>query len=119
MKLTVGLCRTEDISAYAEAGADEFFAGYVPESWQLRHADYPLNRREVCHYNVNIGSETELDKLKNCKIPFSLAVNSLSYPEELYPEIAGIMLETGAESFISPFSPTAISEFSKNVTLCL
>ena len=64
MKITAGLGSVDDYLPYVEAGADEFFCGYVPYEWmQNGGLTYPLNRREVLYYNVQIGSESEMEIL--------------------------------------------------------
>ena len=64
MKITAGLGSVDDYLPYVEAGADEFFCGYVPYEWMKNGGlTYPLNRREVLYYNVQIGSESEMEIL--------------------------------------------------------
>ena len=53
MKITAGLGSIDEYIRFAEAGADEFFSGYVPYSWAEKYGTVmPLNRREVFCYNV-------------------------------------------------------------------
>ena len=48
MKITAGLGSIDEYIRFAEAGADEFFSGYVPYSWAEKYGTVmPLNRREV------------------------------------------------------------------------
>ena len=48
MKLTVGLGSVDEYIRFSEAGADEFFCGYVPYSWTQKYDTMmPLNRRDV------------------------------------------------------------------------
>ena len=53
MKITAGLGSVDDYLPYVEAGADEFFCGYVPYEWMKNGGlTYPLNRRQVLiHHN--------------------------------------------------------------------
>ena len=45
MKITAGLGSVDDYLPYVEAGADEFFCGYVPYEWMKNGGlTYPLNR---------------------------------------------------------------------------
>ena len=67
----------------------------------------PLNRREVRFYNVQIGSLSELQILKNMADyygkPVKLTFNSLYYTKEQYPVIAEIIsqcMEVGFENCI-------------------
>ena len=108
LKIVAGLGSIDDYLAYVKAGADEVFAGYVPQCWQEMYGlTTPLNRREVCYYNVQIGSESELeilaDMVKSAKVPVTLAFNGLHFREEQLPMIAGILedcLSLGFDSVI-------------------
>ena len=53
MKIVAGLGSIDEYIKFAEAGADEFFCGYVPYSWSQKYGTVlPLNRREVlCRRN--------------------------------------------------------------------
>lgn len=98
MKLVAGLGSAEDYITLAKAGADEFFCGYVPFSWNQRYGVIaPLNRREVLAYNVQIGAKGDLYILKKMidyyGIPIKITFNSLCYAPEQYPLIGEIMME--------------------------
>ena len=46
MKITAGLGSIDEYVRYVEAGADEFFCGYVPYEWNKKYGTVlPLNRR--------------------------------------------------------------------------
>ncbi len=108
MKLTVGLGSIDDYIPYVEAGADEFFCGYVPHEWMIHGGlKYPLNRREVLYYNVQIGSESELEILAELVHqkgkPVTIALNGLFYASHQYPMIASLihrLFYMGFSSFI-------------------
>lgn len=106
MKLTVGLGSIDDYIPFVEAGADECFCGYVPEKWMLQGGLYaPLNRREVLYYNVQIGSKSELEILREMiavyHVPVSITLNALYYREEQYPMILELIKECCAMGFDS------------------
>ncbi len=62
MKITAGLGSIDEYIRFAEAGADEFFSGYVPYSWAEKYGTVmPLNRREVFRDNVQLGAYSELE----------------------------------------------------------
>ena len=64
MKIVAGLGSIDEYIKFAEAGADEFFCGYVPYSWSQKYGTVlPLNRREVLCYNVQLGAFSELEIL--------------------------------------------------------
>ena len=108
MKITAGLGSIDEYVRYVEAGADEFFCGYVPYEWNKKYGTVlPLNRREVLGINVQIGAESELRILaalvRKYGKPVHLTFNSLYYTPEQYPEIADVLhrcTELGFSSFI-------------------
>lgn len=108
MKITVGLGSIDEYERFVQAGADEFFCGYVPFSWAEKYGTVmPLNRREVLCYNVQLGAYSELEILsrmvKKYKKPVHLTFNSLYYLPEQYPEIGDIIekcMEIGFRSYI-------------------
>ena len=64
MKITAGLGSIDEYERFVQAGADEFFCGYVPFSWAEKYGTImPLNRREVLCYNVQLGAYSELEKV--------------------------------------------------------
>lgn len=106
MKIVVGLGSIDEYERFVEAGADEFFCGYVPYSWSKKYGTVlPLNRREVLCYNVQIGSFSELEILaamvRKYRKPVHLTFNSLYYIPEQYPEIAEIIQRCMALGFRS------------------
>ena len=108
MKLTVGLGSVDEYIRFSEAGADEFFCGYVPYSWTSKYGTMmPLNRREVLCSNVQLGAFSELEILasmiRDYHCPVHLTFNSLYYLPEQYPEIARIIqdcMSLGFQSYI-------------------
>lgn len=108
MKLTVGLGSVDEYIRFSEAGADEFFCGYVPYSWTQKYGTMmPLNRREVLCSNVQLGAFSELEILasmiRDYQRPVHLTFNSLFYLPEQYPEIARIIqncMQLGFQSYI-------------------
>ncbi len=92
MKVTAGLGSIDDYPLYVQAGADELFCGYVPEAWTLAYGTAgPMNRREVCYYQVQIGSFSELEILAKMvsayQVPVSITLNSLTYCPQQFPEL--------------------------------
>ena len=86
----------DEYERFVQAGADEFFCGYVPFSWAEKYGTVmPLNRREVLCCNVQLGAYSELEILsrmvKKYKKPVHLTFNSLYYLPEQYPEIGDII----------------------------
>ena len=106
MKITAGLGSVDEYVRYVQAGANEFFCGYVPYEWNKRYGTVlPLNRREVLGVNVQIGSESELRILaalvQKYGRPVHLTLNALYYTPEQYPRIAEVMERCKALGFSS------------------
>ncbi len=108
MKIVAGMGSIDDYIELVGAGADEVFVGYVPEEWQITYGlTTPLNRREVCYYNVQVGSRSEMEILSNLVkkygVPVTIAVNGLHYTPQQYLLIEKIIrdcMELGFYSFI-------------------
>ena len=108
MKIVAGLGSVDEYIRYCEAGADEFFCGYVPYKWTKKYGTMmALNRREVLCCNVQIGGEEELEILASMihvyQKPVHLTFNSLYYLPEQYPLIGQMIsncLEMGFRSYI-------------------
>ncbi|WP_347560050.1 U32 family peptidase [Clostridium sp. AF32-12BH] len=108
MKIVAGLGSIEEYIRFCEAGADEFFAGYVPYEWNRKYGTLmSLNRREVFCSNVQLGAFSELEILaamvQKYKRPVHLTFNALYYLPEQYPEIARIIkncMRLGYRTFI-------------------
>lgn len=96
MKIVAGLGCIDDYITLAKAGADEVFCGYVPYEWNKKYGNlFPLNRREVLYYNIQISSFEDMKILKKMvdvyKVPVSITFNYLYYLEEQYEMIARII----------------------------
>jgi len=108
MKIVAGLGSVDEYIRYCEAGANEFFCGYVPYEWTKKYGTMTaLNRREVLCCNVQIGGREEMEILSSMmrvyKKPVHLTFNSLYYLPEQYPLIGRIIsdcLEMGFRSYI-------------------
>lgn len=108
MKIVAGLGSVDDYIRLAKAGADEFFCGYVPYEWNKKYGSvFPLNRREVLYYNVQINSLSEMRILRRMidkyKVPVTITFNALYYLEEQYEMIVGMireLMEIGFREFI-------------------
>lgn len=125
MKIVAGLGSIDEYIRYCKAGADEFFAGYVPYAWNQKYGTMlPLNRREVLCSNVQLGSFSELEILaamvKQYKRPVHLTFNALYYIPEQYPEIADLIrrcMGVGFRSFIVA-DPALICYLRQNQVDC-
>ena len=98
MKIVAGLGCIDDYISLVEAGADEVFCGYVPYEWNKKYGSlFPLNRREVLYYNIQINSFEDMKILskmvKVYKVPVNITFNYLYYLEEQYEMIAKIIID--------------------------
>lgn len=108
MKIVAGLGCIDDYIKLVKAGADEVFCGYVPYEWNKKYGNlFPLNRREVLYYNIQISSYEDMKILKKMidvyKVPVSITFNYLYYIEEQYEIIVNIiktLIEIGFHDFI-------------------
>ena len=108
MKIVAGLGCIDDYISLVKAGADEVFCGYVPYKWNKKYGSlFPLNRREVLYYNIQISSLEDMKILKKMvdvyKVPVSITFNYLYYLEEQYEDIISIMkdlIDIGFDEFI-------------------
>ena len=95
LRITAGLGCIDDYEPFVQAGADELFAGYVPEEWTRRFgARTPMNRREVLMYNTQLGSMSELmilsEMVRTYKVPVALAFNFPVYTNAQREYLAGL-----------------------------
>lgn len=108
MKIVAGLGCIDDYIRLVKAGADEVFVGFVPYDWNRKYGTlFPLNRREVLYYNVQINSIEDMKILKKMvdvyKVPVTITFNYLYYLEEQYEVIADTMadlIDIGFDEFI-------------------
>lgn len=108
MKIVAGLGCIDDYISLVKAGADEVFCGYVPYEWNKKYGNlFPLNRREVLYYNIQINSLEDMKILKRMvdvyKVPVSITFNYLYYLEEQYEMIGNIiedLISIGFNDFI-------------------
>ena len=92
MKIVAGMGSIDDYIRLVKAGADEVFCGYVPYEWNKKYGSlFPLNRREVLYYNIQINSLEDMKILKRMvdvyKVPVSITFNYLYYLEEQYETV--------------------------------
>lgn len=98
MKIVAGLGAIDDYIKLVKAGADEIFCGYVPFEWNEKYGNlFPLNRREVIYYNIQVGAIEDMKILKRMmdvhKVPVTITFNYLYYLEEQYEDIEKIIID--------------------------
>ena len=108
MKITAGIANADQLTLYREAGADEFYCGYIPDFWPEHiGASVPLNRREVLYCPVQIGGRNELRLLRErataLSVPVALTFNAPCYPPTAIPVAVNAIeqcLSDGFDRFI-------------------
>lgn len=124
MKIVTPLSSVDNYECLSNAGADEFFAGYIPHEWLKRNSNYGLNRREVYVKDCNIcdldSMESLAQKVKKYGKAVKLTFNSLTYIPEHYPLILKTisqLMEIGFYTFIIA-DPALIYELRKHKIYC-
>ena len=108
MKLTAGIGSIDALAAYAAHGADEVFFGYVPGEWYRRYSELASpDRREVHYANAQIGSESEMeilrDMIKHTGLSAAVTLNAPSYAPRQTEDVFRLMytcMEYGFDRFI-------------------
>ncbi|WP_244835207.1 U32 family peptidase [Clostridium sp. BJN0001] len=96
MKIVAGIGLIDDYIKIVQAGADEMFIGFVPYEWTKKYGSlFPLNRREVLYYNVQVTSYEDMKILKKMidvyNVPVTITINYPYYPKEQYKIIEDII----------------------------
>jgi collagenase-like PrtC family protease len=103
MRIVAPVVKVEEVEVLAEAGANEFFCGFVPDDWVARFRAPNLNRRP----SGNFRSHAELDQAvrtahqHQCSI--SLVLNAQSYTDEQSAallSVADAFLDMGGNALI-------------------
>ena len=95
VKIVAPLTETNDFELFSDAGADEFYCGFVPFEWLSKfHSLVPLNRRESF-------SQTSIHDWTSVRILFrkaerygkqiNITFNAHYYLKEAYPILADIL----------------------------
>lgn len=108
MKITVGLGSPEAYEPLVRAGADEFFAGFVPFAWLEKYSNItPLNRREVLMHGIQFSTMDEMrllaERIRENGVPVALTFNSICYRPDQYAMIAdllGELMQLGFQDWI-------------------
>ena len=107
MNILVPLSNVDDFEILLEAGADEFYCGFVPTEWLKKYGMWaPLNRREFMNAsNIYTYSSMRLlrKKIQRYKIPVKITFNSLFYNDEQYDDVLNILqnlIDIGFSTFI-------------------
>lgn len=95
MKLVVPLTEVDYFLPLVDAGADEFYCGYLPYEWLKNYSNCsPINRREcLSKYNITTFESMKIlaSLMHKMNIPVSIAFNSHFYLKEQYSYIADLI----------------------------
>ncbi|SHI32326.1 U32 family peptidase [Parasporobacterium paucivorans] len=108
MKVLAPLSRIENYEPLAEAGADEFFAGFISYEWVKKyHAVFPINRREYMFGDFHLVSLNAMKELRKKVDKYGsnikITLNGHYYlPEqlELVAETIKMLMDIGYDTFI-------------------
>lgn len=97
MKILVPLSNVDNYEELVEAGADEFYSGFVPYSWLEKYGMWqPINRREFMNTS-NICSLSSMkilsSKVKKYGVSVKITFNGLNYTPAQYEMIKNIIEE--------------------------
>jgi U32 family peptidase len=125
MKLVAPLANINDYEELVDAGADEFFCGFIPFDLLEQHNAFaPINRREFLIDDCNIGNFCALKilskKIEQYKIPVKMTFNSLYYTWSDYPKLINlitVLIDLGFDTFIMA-DPALILYIKKRKIKC-
>ena len=108
LKIVTPLSNIDCYEPLADAGADEFFCGFIPHEWLTKYGVImPINRREFLLDNCNICSFSSMEilskKVKKYKKPVKITFNSQYYIPKQYPLLLSTierLIELGFSTFI-------------------
>ena len=108
MKIVTPLSNTYSYEKLVEAGADEFFCGYVPMKWLEKYTNImPFNRRESLSGYHNITEKGSMKIIRRMvekySVPVKVTFNSHYYVQSQYPllmEIVKDLMDMGFNTFI-------------------
>jgi collagenase-like PrtC family protease len=106
MKIVAPLTHVEAYAPLVQAGADEFFCGFIPYGWLKKYqVTVPINRREyfLKRFQTNICGLGHMKILgravRTHGIPVKVALNAHYYIEGAYPLLAALVVDLGELGF--------------------
>ena len=103
MKIIAPISRCNEVGPLADAGADEFYCGIVPEEWIRRFGSSGVNRRVFCNLSTYEELGTAIETAHQHSAQLSLVMNAPHYAEEQLQELLGIarrFADIGGDSLI-------------------
>ena len=107
MNILAPVDRPGEIYPLSEAGASEFYCGYIPKNWirkynkcltkrgQWESVQISINKRDSITASVQNTADLKrmVDEAESCDARLYLTLNALYYPEETYPELRSYLEE--------------------------
>ena len=98
MKIVIPLSCADDYPIFAQAGADEFFIGYVPLVWLERYINIiPINRREYILGTYSIHDAVSMNVIQSYiqknNLPVAITLNAHYFVKSQYPILMDIIAE--------------------------
>ncbi len=108
MKIVTPLSNKDSYEVLVEAGASEFYCGYLPSKWLKKYSNImPINRRELLlgYHNITENCSMKIIRkmIERYQVPVKIAFNSHYYMPEQYPLLLSIvkeLLDIGFDTFI-------------------
>lgn len=103
MKILAPLKNSQEVLPLLEAGADEFFCGLTPPSWEKRYGGAWANRRAPLSAGIPDIDDFERVVDSAAGRPVYVALNAPWYPPgavEMLAEFGALLLEKGASALI-------------------
>lgn len=108
MKVLAPLSRIENYEPLVEAGADEFFAGFISYEWVKKyHSVFPINRREYIFGDFNLVSLNTMKvlrkKVEKYGSNIKITLNGHYYLPEQFDMVAQtikMLMDIGYDTFI-------------------
>ncbi|MCL2309503.1 MAG: U32 family peptidase [Proteobacteria bacterium] len=103
MKIVAPVVNVEEVEVLSQAGANEFYCGFVPDDWVTRFRIPNLNRRPSGNFrnDADLGRAVRAAHQRECSI--SLVLNAQSYTDEQVGallSIASSFLDMGGDALI-------------------
>jgi len=103
MKIVAPVVNVEQIEVLSEAGANEFYCGFVSDDWVTRFRAPNLNRRPSGNFRSDKELHQAVRAARQRKCSIALVLNAQSYTDEqvdMLLSIASLFLDMGGDALI-------------------
>ncbi|MCL2656990.1 MAG: U32 family peptidase [Betaproteobacteria bacterium] len=103
MRIVAPVVKVEEVEVLAEAGANEFYCGFVPDDWVARFRAPNLNRRPSGNFRSHAELEQAVRAAHRHGCSITLALNAQSYTGEQGDALLSVVdtfLDMGGDALI-------------------